>query len=96
MFIGILESNYTLALYAEKLIYLGNNGKIEASKIGIFSRNIWIDQWSNVSADGMGCQSDQGIGRGIYDVSKGSEYGCGGSGGSYGGFGGIGISPDTE
>jgi len=84
-------ANYITTEYTSYLLIENNliirNSLISAARIGIFANEVTMDNFTNISSDGLGCPSDLGPGHGI-----GIRFttNCGSTGGGYGGVGGIG------
>jgi len=81
-----ITSQYTSYILVEKTLTLQNT-LINAARIGIFAYDIAMDNWTNITSDGLGCPSDLGPGHGIGILFTTN---CGSTGGGYGGVGGIG------
>lgn len=67
---------------------------IEGSGIAVYANTLILANVSNISAQGLGCLSKNGLGCGYYDLTLNQLLACTGSGGSYGGLGGS-SAPDT-
>ncbi|EGR27470.1 hypothetical protein IMG5_195520, partial [Ichthyophthirius multifiliis] len=81
-----LQTDFTLLFLAEKNISMDINTTIKASKIGLFSLNIASN--GNLNSTGMGCQPNNGKGKGLY---YNTEYQCAAHGAHHAGYGGIGL-----
>jgi len=67
---------------------------IQGANLGLFASNINISTYFMVSSEDLGCNNEQGIGKGTQDPNLGNK--CGGTGGSYGGSGSLAWSNYTD
>ncbi len=97
----LIQKNYTffiltpknLTFYIENATDLTKNS-IQGANIGLFAENINISSNFLISSEDLGCNNEQGLGKGTQDHNLGNK--CGGTGGSFGGFGSLAWSNYTD
>ena len=76
----LLQGNFTIFIFAPQSLEV--SGIIWGARIGLCSNEVLIE--GTVASTGLGCKSNKGVGKGVYE-----ERDCQGSGGGYGGSGGT-------
>lgn len=82
-----MQNNFTYIILNNSTISITFESKINGSNIGIYGNQIIIEKYSLISAQGMGCSLNKGLGCGFKDETLSIYLGCTGTGGSHGGLG---------